>query len=120
MENNTNATIDKYVSRFLKDVQDILENIRQVIRKAVTQAEEAISYGIPTYKLNGNLVHFAPFKKYIGFYPTSSGNNRVRNILSSYNISRGTVRFPIDEPIPYDLIEMIVKFRVKEVSVSKE
>jgi len=88
--------------------------MRQTIRKAAPEAVEAISYGIPTFKLNGNLVHFAAFRKHIGFYPTSSGIRAFKKEISTYKWSKGSVQFPIDKPIPYDLVKKIVRFRVKE------
>jgi len=108
------TTMDEYIVSFPKDVQAILENMRRVIREAAPQAEEAISYGIPTFKLNGNLVHFAAFKNHIGFFPTSTPIVAFKKELSSYKQSKGTVRFPLDQPIPFDLVKKIVKFRVKE------
>jgi len=93
--------------------------MRETIRKAAPQAEEAISYRIPTFKLNGNLVHFAAFKNHIGFYPTSSGILAFKKELSGYKTSRGTVQFPMDKPMPLDLVRRIVRFRVKE-SLSKQ
>jgi len=108
------TTMDEYIASFPKDVQAILENMRRVIREAAPQAEEAISYGIPTFKLNGNLVHFAAFKNHIGFFPTPSAIVAFKKELSSYKQSTGTVQFPIDQPIPLDLVKKIVKSRVKE------
>lgn len=110
----TFKTIDEYIALFPKDVRNILEALRKAIRDVAPQAEEAISYQIPTYKLNGNLVHFAAFKDHISFFPTSSGIEAFKVKLKSYKTSKGTIRFPLDEPIPFDLIEEIVRFRVKE------
>ena len=107
-------TIDGYIKTFPEDIQSILEKMRQTIRKAAPEAVEAISYQIPTFKLNGNLVHFAAFKKHIGFYPTSSGIEAFKKELSPYEGAKGSVQFPIDKPIPYDLVKKIVIFRVKE------
>ena len=107
-------TIDEYIATFPKNVQGILEEIRQTIRDSAPDAEEAISYQIPTFKLNGNLVHFAAFKKHIGFYPAPSGIEVFKEELSQYEVSKGTVKFPIDKPMPLDLIVKIVKYRVKE------
>jgi len=107
-------TIDEYINTFPQDAQRILERMRQTIRKSAPEAIEAISYGIPTFKLNGNLVHFAAFKKHIGFYPTSSGIRAFRKQLSPYKWAKGSVQFPIDKPIPFDLVREIVMFRVKE------
>ena len=107
-------TIDEYIATFPKNVQGILEEIRQAIRDSAPDAEEAISYQIPTFKLNGNLVHFAAFKKNIGFYPAPSGIEAFKEELSQYEVAKGTVKFPIDKPMPLDLIVKIVKYRVKE------
>jgi uncharacterized protein YdhG (YjbR/CyaY superfamily) len=107
-------TIDEYIATFPKNVQTILQELRQVIRDCSPEAKEAISYQIPTFKLNGNLVHFAAYKNHIGFYPTSSGIEAFKEKLGKYEISKGTVRFPINEPIPFELIKEMVRFRVKE------
>jgi uncharacterized protein YdhG (YjbR/CyaY superfamily) len=114
MSKKTFKTIDEYIALFPKDIQSILEELRQAIKDVAPQAEEVISYQIPTFKLNGNLVHFAAYKNHIGFYPTSSGIELFKGELSSYKTSRGAVRFPIDEPIPFDIVKRIVRFRVKE------
>lgn len=116
METNktTPKDIDSYIAGFPQDVQVILQELRAVIKQAAPQAEEAISYQIPTFRLKGNLVHFAAFKNHIGFYPTSSGIEKFKNELSAYELARGTVRFPLDRPLPLGLISKIVKFRVKE------
>ena len=114
ISNKTFKTIDEYIALFPKDVQNILKALRKAIRDVAPQAEEAISYQIPTYKLNGNLVHFAAFKDHISFFPTSSGIEAFKVKLKSYKTSKGTIRFPLDEPIPFDLIKEIVRFRVKE------
>jgi uncharacterized protein YdhG (YjbR/CyaY superfamily) len=110
----TPKDIDSYIAGFPQDVQVILQELRAVIKQAAPQAEEAISYQIPTFRLKGNLVHFAAFKNHIGFYPTSSGIEKFKNELSAYKLARGTVRFPLDRPLPLGLISKIVKFRVKE------
>jgi len=107
-------TIDEYIAGFPPDIQAILEKIRTTIRKAAPQAEEAISYRMPTFKLYGNLVHFAAFKSHIGFYPVPTGLAAFKQDLSGYKTSKGAVQFPLDKPIPYGLIRKIVKFRVKE------
>ncbi|MDD5772080.1 MAG: DUF1801 domain-containing protein [bacterium] len=108
------TTIDKYVSSFPKNVQDILKKLRLVIKETAPQAEETINYGIPTFKLNGNLVHFAAFKNHIGFYPTPSAIATFKKELSPYKQAKGSVQFPLDKPIPFDIIKKIVKYRVKE------
>ncbi len=106
--------IDEYISGFPENVQDILEKLRRVIQKAAPEATEAISYGIPTFKLNGNLVHFGAFKNHIGFFPTPSGIAPFKKELAPYEMSKGTIQFPLDKPIPYALVEKIVKFRVNQ------
>jgi uncharacterized protein YdhG (YjbR/CyaY superfamily) len=106
--------IDEYISGFPNDVQEILEVVRATIQEAAPGAEETINYQIPTFELHGNLVHFAGFKNHIGFYPTPSGVEKFKDQLSVYETSKGTVRFPLEEPIPYDLIREIVAFRVIE------
>ena len=106
--------IDEYIAGFPQDVQAILEKVRRTIRKAAPEAEETINYQIPTFTLEGNLVHFAAFEQHIGFYPTPSGIEKFKEELSVYEGAKGSVRFPLDEPIPYGLISKIVKFRVKE------
>jgi uncharacterized protein YdhG (YjbR/CyaY superfamily) len=110
------GTIDEYIKSFPKDVQGILEKMRETIRKAAPDAVEAISYQMPTFKLNGkNLVHFAAFKNHIGFYPIPSGIEAFKKELSPYKQGKGSVQFPIDKPIPYDLVKKIVIFRSKEI-----
>ena len=106
--------IDDYIVGFPKEVQEILEKIRLTIRKAAPDAEETINYGIPTFTLKGNLVHFAAFKNHIGFYPTPTGVEKFKDELSVYEGAKGSVKFPLDKPMPLGLISKIVKFRVKE------
>jgi uncharacterized protein YdhG (YjbR/CyaY superfamily) len=103
--------IDEYIIGFPKDVQELLEKIRMTIREAAPDAEEAIKYGIPTFTLNGNLVHFGAFKNHIGFYPAPQGLKEFKEELSAYKGAKGSVQFPLGEPIPFDLISRIVKFR---------
>ncbi len=107
-------TIDEYISMFPENVQNNLEKLRQTIKESAPGAEEAISYRIPTFKLNGSLVHFAAFKNHIAFFPTSSGREAFKKELSQYKGGKGTIQFPFDEPIPFDLVKRIVKYRVKE------
>jgi uncharacterized protein YdhG (YjbR/CyaY superfamily) len=109
-------TIDEYIMTFPANVRAVLNKIRQTVRKAAPKATEAISYQIPTFKLNGNLVHFAAFRDHVSFFPTSSGISAFRKELKSYKTSKGTVQFPLDKPIPYELVKKITVFRVKEVS----
>ena len=107
--------IDEYIAGFSNDVQEILKKIRMTIRKAAPDAEEKISYQIPTFTLgDSHLVYFAAYKKHIGLYPAPRGVERFRKVLSAYEGGKGTVRFPLDKPIPFDLISRIVKFRVRE------
>lgn len=108
-------TIDEYIAIFPADVQDILEKLRSVIRESAPNAEETISYQIPTFKLKGNLVHFAAFKNHIGFYPTPSAIEAFRKELSPYEVAKGSVKFPINEPIPFGLVKKIVEYRVQEI-----
>ena len=107
-------TIDEYIATFPNNVQSILQELRQVIRDSAPEAEEVISYQIPAFKLNGILVWFAAFKDHIGFYPKSSAIEAFKKELSGYDISKGTIRFPLDKPIPFELVRKIVKHRVKE------
>jgi uncharacterized protein YdhG (YjbR/CyaY superfamily) len=111
---STYATIDEYIAMFPVETQSILNELRAVIHASAPDAEEAIRYGMPTFRLKGNLVHFAAFKSHYGFYPTSSGTEKFKPELSGYSSSKGTIRFPLDKPIPYDLIRKIVAFRVQE------
>jgi len=107
-------SIDEYIMSFPKDVQQILEQIRETIRKAAPGATEAISYAIPTFVHHGALVHFAAFKNHIGFYATPSGSAAFSEELAAYKQGKGSVQFPIDQPMPLDLITRIVKHRLVE------
>jgi uncharacterized protein YdhG (YjbR/CyaY superfamily) len=106
--------IDDYISSFPAETQKLLEQVRKEIRKAAPDAKETISYGIPTFTLNGNLVQYAAFKNHIGFYPAPSGISAFREDLSAYENAKGSVKFPNDKPVPFDLIRKIVLFRVGE------
>jgi uncharacterized protein YdhG (YjbR/CyaY superfamily) len=106
--------VDEYIAAYPSDVQKILELMRKIIKEAAPQATETIGYGMPTYKLNGNLVHFAGYKNHIGFYPTPPAIVAFQKELAPYKRSKGAVQFPIDQPIPYELVKKIVKYRVKE------
>ncbi len=106
--------IDEYIAGLPNEVQEILQKIRMTIRKAAPGAEETINYQIPTFTLKGNLVHFAAYKNHIGFYPAPSGIEKFKKKLSVYEGAKGSVKFPLDKPIPFGLIGKIVKFRVKE------
>jgi len=114
MDKNSYRDIDEYIQAFPPHIQDILYKIRQTIRKAAPEATEAISYQMPTFRLNGNLVHFAAHKNHIGFYPTPTGTEAFKAKLAQYQGGKGSIRFPLDKPVPYDLIEKIVAFRVAE------
>ena len=105
--------IDEYIAGFPEDVRQILEKLRMTIREAAPDAEEAIKYRMPTFTLNGNLVHFAAFKKHIGFYPAPRGIEEFKDELSAYKGAKGSVQFPLDRPVPFELIGRIVKFRVR-------
>ena len=107
-------TMDEYMNAFPEDVRRILNELRQAIKEVAPAAEETINYQIPTFTLNGNLVHFAAFQNHIGFYPTPSGMEAFKNELSGYKRAKGSVQFPIDEPLPLPLIRRIVEYRVKE------
>jgi len=113
-------TIDEYIKTFPKDIQSTLEQMRQTIHQAAPEAQETINYQIPTFRLNDNLVHFAAFKNHIGFYPAPSGIEAFKKELSAYKSEKGSVQFPIDKPIPYDLVKKIVEFRVKENKLKKK
>lgn len=107
-------SMDEYIANFPQDIQGILQKIRATIRKAAPQAKETINYQMPTFTLEGNLVHFAAFKNHIGFYPTPSGIEKFKQQLSVYKGAKGSVQFPLDQPIPYELIGQITEFRVRE------
>lgn len=106
--------INEFIADFPDDIQIILEKIRATIQKAAPDAKEAIKYGMPTFVLNGNLVHFAAYKNHIGFYPAPTGIDAFIEELAQYRTGKGTIQFPVDKPIPYDLITKVVKFRVEE------
>ena len=106
--------IDEYIAGFPKEIQDILQNLRKVIQESAPEAQEVISYSMPAFKQNGILVYFAAFKDHIGFFPTSSGVSAFKKDLEPYATSKGTIRFPLDKPIPFALVEKIVKYRVQE------
>jgi len=113
-ESNSPQTVDDYIAGFPDAIQSILQQIRSIIRETVPAAEEVISYQMPTYRLHGNLVHFAAFKHHIGFYPTPTGVEAFMGELKPYQHAKGSIRFPLDQPIPYALIRKIVAFRVIE------
>jgi uncharacterized protein YdhG (YjbR/CyaY superfamily) len=112
-------TIDEFIAAFPRDVQDKLRKMRDTIRKAAPAATEAIKYGIPTFVLNGNLVHFSGYQHHIGFYPAPSGIVEFKKELAPYESAKGSVRFPLDKPLPLALVAQIVKFRVAENMAKK-
>ena len=122
MEDNkiTFESIDEYISKFPAQIQEILNKLRKVIKDSAPDAQEKISYQMPTFALYGNLVYFAAWKNHIGFYPTSSVTEVFKDELSEYKVSKGTVQFPLQKPLPYELISKIVKFRVAENIKRKE
>lgn len=114
MEQNKIKDIDTYIDGFTAETQEILRKVRETIKQAAPGAEETISYQMPTFKLNGNLVHFAAFKNHIGFYPAPRGIEKFKEELAAYDGGKGSVQFPLDKEIPYDLIRRVVEFRVQE------
>jgi uncharacterized protein YdhG (YjbR/CyaY superfamily) len=108
------TTIDEYISAFPIETQELLEQVRGTIRCAAPEAVECISYGMPAFKFHGILVYFAGYKNHIGFYPTGSGIAAFQKEISGYKNSRGTVQFPLNKPLPLDLITQMVLFRVNE------
>jgi len=114
MTSSTPANIDAYIAGFPKEIQILLETMRTTIAKAAPEAEECIKYAMPTFTLEGNLVHFAAFKNHIGFYPVPSGIKEFKEELSVYKGAKGSVQFPLDKPLPLALVTKIVEFRVAE------
>jgi uncharacterized protein YdhG (YjbR/CyaY superfamily) len=117
------ADVDTYISAFPDDMQKRLQQLRVTIKESAPGAEEVISYQMPAYKFHGMLVYFAGYKNHIGFYPTASGISKFKNELSIYKGAKGSVQFPIDKPLPLDLVSRIVKFRIqenRELSISKK
>lgn len=111
----SSRSIDEYIAGFPSDVQEVLQKIRMTIKKAAPEAEETISYKMPTFNLNGKyLIYFAAYKKHIGLYPAPVGNEKFKEEMAPYESGKGTLKFPLDRPIPFNLIRKIVKFRVKE------
>ena len=109
-------TVDEYISTFQPGTKGILEEVRKTVKEAAPQAKEVISYNMPAIKMNGVLVYYAAYKEHIGFYPTASPIDIFKNEISAYKWSKGAVQFPIDKPMPLDLISKIVKFRVQQDS----
>ncbi|HWS23601.1 MAG TPA: DUF1801 domain-containing protein [Anaerolineales bacterium] len=114
MKDIETSSIDDYIAGFPTDLQMILQKVRQTIREAAPDAKEKIAYGIPTFTLEGNLVHFAAFKEHIGFYPDPRGIDEFINKLARYRSGKGTIQFPLNEPIPYDLIREVTLWRVSD------
>jgi uncharacterized protein YdhG (YjbR/CyaY superfamily) len=108
------STIGEYIAAFSPEVQSILERIRLTIRKAAPEAKEKISYKMPAFTLDGDLIYFAAFKKHIGIFPPVEGDEKLSKELARYRGEKGNLKFPLDEPIPYALITKVVKFRLKE------
>ena len=108
------SNVDAYIASFPEHIRHKLQQMRDAIRVAAPDASETISYGMPTFRLHGNLVHFAAYPKHIGFYPTPSGITAFQHELNGYKYAKGSVQFPIDQPLPLDLVSRVVRFRVKE------
>jgi uncharacterized protein YdhG (YjbR/CyaY superfamily) len=113
------ATIDEHIAQFPIDTQKKVQEIRELVRSLAPEAKEAISYGIPTFKLNGNLVHFAGYANHIGFYPGSEAIEVFKEELTGYKTSKGTIQFPLDQPLPLDLVKRITLFRIEKNSKKK-
>jgi uncharacterized protein YdhG (YjbR/CyaY superfamily) len=112
------SPVVEYIDAFPEPVRSLLFQMRETIQKAAPEAVEAICYRMPTYKLNGNLVHFAGYKNHIGFYPTPSAIEKFKHALTLYKTSKGAIQFPVDQPLPLALVRKIVLFRVKESSAA--
>lgn len=108
------SSIDEYIATFPEDVQALLETVRATIKAAAPGAKELISYQMPAFARNGNLVYFAALKNHIGFYPTGSGIEAFQDELAGYEVTKGSVKFPLDQPLPLELITRIVQFRVSQ------
>lgn len=111
---NEYTDINEFISQFPENIQAILQEVRKTIQQAAPEAKESIKYGMPTFIFNGNLVHFAAYKNHIGFYPAPTGIDAFIDDLAQYRTGKGTIQFPIDKPIPFDLITKVVKFRMEE------
>lgn len=114
METTKFNNVDEYIAGFPEKTQNLLKKLRATIKKAAPEAEEVISYNLPAFKHKGILVYFAAYKSHIGFYPTSLGIKAFQNELSEYHVTKGTIQFTLNKPIPTELVTKIVKFRVKE------
>ncbi len=117
---NPAKTIDEYFLSYPQKTQDIMQELREFIQKEAPEATEAMGYGIPTFKLNGNLVHFGGYEHHIGFYPGSKAMQVFKQEMKQYKTSKGTVQFPIDEPLPFELIKKIVHYRIASNSSKKK
>lgn len=120
MDKNSLNNIDKYIAQFPKETQQLLKQIRALVNQAAPEAEETIKYGMPTFVLNGNLVHFAGYKNHIGFYPIPTAIKAFEKELSIYKRGKGSVQFPLDKPLPLPLIKKIIAFRIAENLQKKE
>jgi uncharacterized protein YdhG (YjbR/CyaY superfamily) len=120
MDKQGYESIDAYIATVPDEIQTILQKLRQTIQDAAPDAAEAISYQMPTFKLHGNLVHFAAFKKHIGLYPTPSGVDAFEQGLAPYKKAKGSIQFPLDQPIPYELVTKIVEYRMQEQQARKK
>ncbi|MES2810239.1 MAG: DUF1801 domain-containing protein [Bacteroidota bacterium] len=114
MKSEQAKNIDEYIAAFPENVQELLQIMRATIQEAAPEATEAIAYAIPTFKQNGNLVHFAGYKNHIGFYPAPMGFEAFKEETAQYEAGKGTLQFPIDKPLPLDLVTRIVKFRIEK------
>ncbi len=114
MKTTVPGNVDAYIAGFPAATAELLQQMRQTVREAAPEAEESIKYAMPAYTFNGSLVYFAGYKTYIGFYPTPSGIEAFREALSGYKGAKGSVQFPLDQPLPLDLVRRIVQFRVEE------
>lgn len=119
-ETEQTTTIDDYIKQYPEDIQAILQEFRRVIKEEAPDATEKISYRMPTFYLNGNLVHFAVQKSHIGFYPAPSGVAAFKEELTDYKTSKGAIQFPLAQPVPYDLVRRIVRFRAEEAKQKKK
>lgn len=118
MQRSNFKSVDEYISTFPAPIQNKLKEMRRAVKSAAPEAGEKISYQIPTYTLHGNLVHFAGYEHHIGFYPGAVGVEEFKKEIKGYKFSKGTIQFPLEEPLPLDLVKRIVKFRVKQNSES--
>lgn len=120
MKQEKPTTISAYIAGFPKPVQQLLQQIRKTIQEAAPDATEAIKYGIPTFVLNGNLAHFAAFNSHIGFYPTPTGIEAFSKDLAKYHTGKGSIQFPLDQPMPLNLITKMVRWRAKQLAAKQE